>query len=238
WPTSSRELHYAFSYPTRRSSDLLGTASGALLAIPALAGAAGAAIATLVVGMQGFGTALKAESAADFEKAIADMTPAARGAARAFRGLKPAFTEIRKATQENLFKGLSTQIKGMGRNLLPALKSGMGALASGLNNQLKAVFQKINTQAFSKDLEGSFKNFGKAAENAAPAMANLVDIFGQLMRVGSELLPGMGKSLSDMTGGWLKSIKAQRKSGELLDKMKKGFEAIKSFGRSIKNTFK
>src|SRR5690606_9109109 len=105
----------------------LAQASGALALIPAMAAGAAAGIATLVVGFQGVGKALSADTTAEFEKALERLTPNAQKAVKAFRALRPEFQLIRRTVQQNLFAGLDQQIAKLSSSgLLQALRVEIG----------------------------------------------------------------------------------------------------------------
>src|SRR5690606_20771565 len=108
--------------------------------------------ATLVVGFQGVGKALGADTTEEFEKALERLTPNAQKAVKAFRALRPEFQLIRRTVQQNLFAGLDQQIAKLSSSgLLQALRVGMNGLAQQFNGMMRDAFSVFTSSSRSEE---------------------------------------------------------------------------------------
>lgn len=219
-------------------STQLATASGFLLAMPALLSAAAAGFTVLKVGLGPVLSALFAKTQEEVDKAYEKMSDRTKKFAANLRSLLPAFRTIRDAIQDNLLGGLSKSVLQLEKTLIPALRRGFGALATGMNAQLRAVLDSFNSPVNTSRIEKSLRRMGDAAKLAAPAMGNLVDIWILMTEVGSQMLPDLARGFSEVTKSWKNSLEDQARSGELLDKMRRGWDALKAIGRTTRDIFK
>lgn len=202
------------------------TAVGAIGLIPAAGGAAAAAIGTLVVGFQNFGDAVT-EDGEKAAEALAKLAPAAREAAQAVNGLKPAWEGLRLDVQQQLFQGLGERIQQLGTTYMPVLQDAMSRVADGLNygaTRMALFFEQASTV---ESVRTMFSNLENTVENlTAQTMAPLASIFTDLGVVGSKVLEELTRGAGDAMAGFAAFISEARQTGELEAWIQGGVDAL------------
>lgn len=188
--------------------------SGILLALPAVAGVAGAAIGSLVIAFQGFGDAIGAGLSGDtdkFKESLKGLSPAARSVVKDIVGFKDQFTGLRKAVQQSLFAPLVGEIKPLLKEILPVLKTGLSGVA-GAFGQFFAGFAEL---LHANDILVVFKNlFASTARIISNLSGPLLNLFGTLFGVMEHGLPFVEKIFAGLGAGiqsfadWLSKIMA------------------------------
>lgn len=210
-------------------------AGGLLALLPALAAGAAAGIATLVVGLKGFFSALGASGdPVAFEEALKKLTPAAQEAARALATFKEPLGEIRKAVQEELFKGMKQPLLDL-KKLLPPIKTGLTGVAGGIRDMAKDWIKMATSQQSIKDTGTILGNIKKGFAAARPAAAN----FGQALRditvVGSSFFTQFGTALSNVTKKFADWAAKARETGQMQQWIDRAIEKTKQFFRVLGN---
>ncbi|AFM10396.1 hypothetical protein PIS_007 [Saccharomonospora phage PIS 136] len=216
----------------------LGQAAGSVTLLPAALGSMTASVGALVVGFQGMGEALGAVMDEDPEKlaeALEDLTPAARSAVRAFQSLRPQLEEIRKATQESLFKGLDDEIRRLNSTLLPTLEKGLSKVAEGLNKQLDALFDALSDRGNLTQFDAVFENTAIAAEMLAPAVRDATRALATLAGVGSGFMPRLAEATAEAAENFANFVQRANETGELAGFMKRSIDAMSQLGRVVRN---
>jgi phage-related protein len=206
---------------------------GALALLPALTAAAAFGVGALVVGMKGFFSALgQSGDAVAFEEALKDLAPSAQESARALAEFKEPLSDIRKATQQSLFKGMAEPLRDL-KGLLPPVKAGLVGSAAGIRDMVKSWIKMATSQKSVKDLGSIGGNVTKMFQAMRPAAAN----FGQALRdvtvVGSTFLPKLGTALSNVTGKFAAWATKTRDSGRLEEIIQNMVDKTKQLGRVI-----
>ncbi len=219
----------------------LAPLTGLLVALPAVAGAAGVALGTVKLGLSGVGAALKAGLAGDtekFNKALEGMAPAARAAVREIVALKPAFDKVKQSVQEELFTGISEQVKALGSVYLPVLQSGLPKVAASLS-----VFAE-NFSAAAKSgplLDGVRAIIDSTARGLAHANDNvggLTRAFGSLLSVGAPLVERLGSGFATVSGYFADFIQRAAQSGELNAFLQGALDTLRTLGGLVLNVGK
>lgn len=217
---------------------VVGGLSGTLGLLPGIALAGAAAIGTLVIGMQGFGEAMKnLDDAAAFEEAIADLAPSAQGAARAIKGLKPAFDDLQLGVQEQLFSGMGDVITRVGRTYLPVLQEGMTGTAAAMNKMGKEWASFATQQQTVADTGTMFNHINTALERAADAVKPFLEALRDIGTVGSQFLPGIADGAANAATRFRDFIAAARESGQLADWIREGINTLRQLGALVSNVF-
>jgi hypothetical protein len=206
---------------------------GLLATLPALAAAAAFGIGALVVGLHGFGSALSASGdPAKFEEALKKLTPAAQESARALAEFRQPLSDIRKAVQEALFKGMADSFLDL-KGLLPPIKAGLVGSAAGIREMTKAWIAMATSQRSIEDTGTIGRNVSKMFDQMRPAAAN----FGQAMRditvVGSTFLPRLGTAVSEITGKFAAWAEKARETGRLDQIIQNAIDKVKQLGRIV-----
>ncbi|MFI7527476.1 hypothetical protein [Nocardia salmonicida] len=135
-------------------------------------------------------------------QAMAKLSPNAQSFVLATRALGPAWTDLRKSVQDNMFAGMDESITSLANAAMPALKEGMGTVATSLNGltrgfmdfwsqsqnlgAVKEIFAGVGTfiDAIGPGLQQmttGFLSFGQAvAQQAAPLGAAFGNVLGSI----------------------------------------------------------
>lgn len=173
-------------------SGSLAQLTGVVALLPAVFAGAGATLATLVIGMQGFGTALKdIGDPAKFAQDLKDLAPNAQLAAKAIAELQKPWEKLQKTVQQHLFAGVNDDIKQTARVFLPVLAKGLTAIADGLNLIEHDAAVAIQSLTKSGVVATIFSNIGLSLKLMAPALADMLTVFTDVAAIGSQFLPAL-----------------------------------------------
>lgn len=231
----------------------LSALSGALVAfVGAVAQAGGASLAFVGI----LGSLVQAKIVAkmafkDFtkavggdEKALAALSPAARNAVGAAKGLTKEWGKVKTAVQQQVFKGLDTTISRLGKVTVPVLRKGFAGTGVVLNGIFKNLGRFVTSTGFVKRfgavLQGNntiLKNLGRAA---VPILSGILALFRALQPAANRLariIAGGSKSFA----GW--ATAAGRAQG-IDNFMKRAFKSarfllgiFKNLGAILHNVF-
>lgn len=150
----------------------IGPAVTALAAaIPAAASVATASIATLVLGFQGLGDAVKNfDDEEKFQEALKNLSPAAARFAKELRALVPIFTSIKNAASEGLFKGFEGQITSLTKTLQGPLRVGLNSVGRELQGMTKEIFDLLRSSAGVSTLNQIFSTTARIIDQATPSI--------------------------------------------------------------------
>ncbi|MFR9807061.1 hypothetical protein ACL02T_32910 [Pseudonocardia sp. RS010] len=171
-------------------ASVAATASGALLLLPAAAGAGALAIGTLKVGLEGFADAL-GDNPKKAAEALAKMAPAAQESVGAIKALEPAWKALKLDVQQQMFEGLSSHISTLGKTYIPILQGAMRGLAADMNYAAQTTALVFANEAKATQMSTALgqvrQAFGSIMDTVAPLAEGLSNIFA----VGASFLPGL-----------------------------------------------
>lgn len=220
----------------------VGQLSGAMLLLPAAAGAAGLAIGSLKIGMSGFADALKEiGDPTKFAEAIKQLSPAAQQAATAIQGLMPQITQLKMTTQDALFTGMGEQFSKLGSTYLPIFQDIMSRMASSAGTAFQAVSKQLQTPEMQADIKTFGANASQAFSNLLQAAQPLVKAFTDIATVGSSFLPQLATTVADLAKRFGDFIGEARESGKLAEWIQNGITALtqlKDIAVNVWNIFK
>lgn len=219
---------------------LIGAIGGAVVVVgglfatlPALIAGASLGIGALVVGMHGFFAALKdSGDAKKFEADLKKLTPSAQAAARALATFKQPLADIRKAVQEQLFKGMDKPLLSL-KALLPPIKSGLVGAAGGIRDMGKEWIKMATSQKSVADLGIITKNNTLAFKNGKFALADFAAALKEIAVVGSDFLPGFGTGVSNLAQKFKDWAASARDTGKMHDWIQNALDKIRQLGRII-----
>lgn len=205
--------------------------SQSLLIVPAGLAAIGTAAGTAKVALMGVGDAMDAlGSYADdpekYAEALEKLAPAAQGFMEALRAVMPMFKELQTTVQENFFDGFGDTVKDLTRTYFPELKESMGQIATEFNGWVKAFATELMTPDMQANIGVFFDNLIEAMHNLTPAMPALAQALGDLIAVGSDFLPDIGRGLADAAGEFADWMREAKDSGELKEWIQNGLDAL------------
>lgn len=144
----------------------------------------------------------------EFAEAMANLSPSAREFVESILSLKGAWTELRLATQEALFKDLGPAIVGLADNYFPILKEGL----VGFNTEFNTFFHNVIDRLNSPEIQGVWSSF---YENARLGLGPLLEgfnklgeVFAKLSEIGSQSFPRIGEAIDGWAAGILAMIDA------------------------------
>ncbi|MDL5159399.1 hypothetical protein [Actinomycetospora termitidis] len=216
----------------------IGQLSGLAGLLPGVLGAAGLGVATLKIGLQGFGDVMSAVASGDlnaFNKAIAEMGPQAQETAKALWTWSPALQAIKKDTQEALVGGLGPALKDIGANYLPLVHDALQRTARAFNGVAKSTLDWLNQRGQIDTVRGILGNLALALEKAAPGAKNLASAFLTLFRVSSEQMPSLAEGFVGLTKRFDEFIQKAAADGSLKKWMDLGRAAAADLGVSLGN---
>lgn len=214
----------------------IGQLAGLLPLIPAALGGLAGIAGAVVLGLHGMGDAFKnMGDPKKFAEAIAKLTPSARGFAVAAKDIKDAFKGIQMDVQERLFKGLGDELRSWKDNLLPALASGFGDIATGLNGVANNVIAAFGNSKVTAAIKSLFGNTGSALTTAGPGFASILTGFTTMSAAASKFFDRFAVAFTN--GGakfeaWVDKIVA---NGQLDKWVNQGVDAFKNIAGIVGN---
>lgn len=183
---------------------------GILAALPAVILGGAAAIGALKLATAGVGDAFKAGITGDtkaFEKAIKDLSPAAKAAAKEVKALAPEFKALRNSVQDAFFKQFEGQITGVAKALGGPLKEGLSGIAEEFGKAAGAAGTFLQSSEALGRIQGILGGTETALTGLAPAVQDVLQGFLAIGDVvsqafGSQLASGI-ESLGAKLGGFL-----------------------------------
>lgn len=232
-------------------------AAGAANLLPAALTAGAVAAGTLVVGLSGVGDSLKAtakDSEAAAVQVIKDtegMSTSAAQAAYAYRQLADSGQEVVDAirgqglawdrlkldVQQKLLSGVGTQITELADNYLPVLNSTLSDTADSFNGAFAMSSNFLNMPSTIDDIDYALGNVTTGLDNASGAAKPLLQVFVDLTSVGSEEMPELGQSITNVSERFRDFIAEARASGDLKIWIQDGIDTIQQLGRIGGNVF-
>jgi hypothetical protein len=216
----------------------VGTASGAILLLPAAAVAVAAPLATFKLGLVGVDDAFKAlnDGKMDkFEEALAKMAPSAAATFREVAQLKPAFDDLRTSIQQEMFEGLARFVQPLGAAYFPMLRTELGLFAQIMNGATTEVAQFLLKGSTVGDIATILRNVRAAFGEVEQAAAPIVGIFVDIGVVGSTFIPGLTAGFTDLaikTADW---VARARETGVLHDIMSAALSVLGQLGQIVLN---
>jgi phage-related protein len=208
-----------------------GQAAGALGLLPAAAMAAKFGMVALQTATAGFGEAMAAmDDPAAFAAAIAELSPAAQDAAKAVRGLKPAWDAMADGVQERLFAGLADDIGALGQTYMPMLGASFGAIADSANTAAQRIGTMLQTGERQTQVNGMFTDFATIWDNIITAATPLVSVLLDVGSVGAKVLADVSGGAVFATAGFRNFITQAKESGQLEAWMRGGLDALRQIG--------
>ena len=202
----------------------IAPAVGVAAALPAVLLSAAAAGATLKVGMTGMGDAMKAVAegdAAALEKAMAKLAPSAQAVVREVQALKPVWDALRLDVQQRLFEGLNSTINLLGNTYLPVLRTGMGQVATSLNEMAKLSAEALLEPSTVASLGTVFANTSVMIDNMGGALGNVIAGIINMAGAGSVWLDRWTQGADTASISflkWTQSAEGQQKVNEWIER--------------------
>lgn len=213
--------------------------SGVLALLPGLMGGAALLGATVFAGFRGMGGALKAavDPAKDLDAAVAGLAPSAQQAARSVRRITPAWQEVAKSVQGEMFTGVGKALETVSAKQLPTVRRGMEQLGKSANNVAMSLLGFGAHERTTKALREGFAATAKITDHFAAALQPVLLGLQDMGVVGLKALADMGPAWDDMAhkfSNWAGSAEGQDTVRRWIDDSIRGF---KDLGAGIGNVY-
>lgn len=201
--------------------------SGLVGLLPGALGIFAATTITAKLGLLGFKDALKNFGDLEkFEESLKNMAPSAAGFLRELRNFKPAFDDIQKSIQQELFRDLARQIRPLAENYLPVLRDGAGQVAGALN---RVIVELAQVALQGRNIQSVKEIFGLTAQfidNARVALAPFISALLDLAVVGGQVLVDLSGGFKEVGENFASLVGKARDSGELKAWIEGGVQAL------------
>lgn len=185
---------------------------------------------------------------ASYQVALDKLAPSAREAVVAFNALTgpdhSPFENLHLDVQQRLFAGLSDEIKNIGNVDLPVLRTGMDGMADAINTAAHNIGDFLTAPASVSDWQEIFTNIDTAAQDLAPSVSSILQIFTDLVTVGSEFLPQLATDFTKGAQSVADFVHNARETGQLhqwiqdgIDTFSKLWGIVKDLASLIKDIF-
>ncbi|MFD3848197.1 hypothetical protein ACFWVB_20190 [Streptomyces microflavus] len=157
----------------------LAPAAGIIAALPAAIAVVQVALGTMRLALLGVGEALSAAvsgSAAEFEKSLQGLAPAAQKAVTAVRAFQPELKALQQAVQQSFFRQFSGDVTGALKNLLP-LGAGLNKVAAEFGKAASEGLKFAATSQASGPLKAIIDGTAQAASGLQKAVVPLAKGF-------------------------------------------------------------
>lgn len=213
-------------------------ATGVLATLPAIGASAALTLGTVVIAATGLGDAFKALASGDAKKfgdAMRKLTPAARQLVYQIALLKPLFSDVRRAAQENLLKGVGGDLAAVARRYLPVLKNAVSATAVNINTSLRSAFDVLRRPAFLTDFSRSLAQVSTASAPFSKILVPTLRIANNLFAAGAPYVRRFADYLLSAVTSFDAFVDSSRRSGALAQFLADAVRLSTQWGRILRN---
>ena len=220
----------------------LGGAAGATA--PIMAGL-GATMAAVGIGSMGMGKAVKASAEAFTEmedtgtvseatlkkvdKAMRQLTPAARAVAEEVAKMLPQFRGIQSVVASHLFRGMAEEMRGLSQETIPDIGVALSAAADTANRFGKQMIDVVKGIDFS----GTFKAVQPALESLGRAAANVARTIEPFLKAAAPAARELASFIEDASESFLGMVRAGAQSGAITKFLMEGVSSLKDWARLV-----
>ncbi|WP_458317106.1 aggregation-promoting factor C-terminal-like domain-containing protein [Mycolicibacterium brisbanense] len=167
--------------------------------------------------------------------AMANLSPNAQAFIKTLAGMQDEFNDLQNTVQDNLFAGMSTNIKSLVDADLPILKKGLGGIATAWNGTLTQLMKSLGTDSSKGLLERILGDTAKAQENFTAAIEPLVHGIETLTAAGADALPRLADDLKSVADRFNGFITAAAQDGRLDKWINDGITGFEHIGNTLLN---
>lgn len=175
-------------------------------------------------------------AADEYEKALGKLSPHARDFVERLVAMKPAFGDLRREIQDNMFEKLGESVQNLGNNWLPTLRTGLGGIATEINKGLRRAIADLDTDASRSKLATIFSNTKASIGPVLDGINDIIQGFLSLSAVGSEFLPGLSNGFGDLAERfrtWAESPEGKQQFRDFLRESLDTFRQILDIGKEL-----
>lgn len=137
-----------------------------------------------------------------YAAAMAKLSPEARKFVEVIKELTPAWDDMQKHVQNELFAGISDQVRDLAGVYIPLLKTGLGDIAGELNSMAGYALDQLLDPAAVDAVNTILGNTSALLDGAETSLGDFVTGFLNLAAIGSDYLPGIGTWLADIAASF------------------------------------
>jgi phage-related protein len=191
---------------------LLDLVAGAAMALPGALGALVAVAATVKLAFNGMSTAIqdgwKDANSDQFKKDMKGLTGQAQDFVTSIIGLKPALADMQRTVQNLFFSGLDTKISALSGLFSGPLKTGLDAVATGVNTVAKHFLDWLANPDVGpgNTLQQFLKNVGDIVTSLSPGVTRFADAILKLANDASpffDTVAGVFDQISTDLDNWV-----------------------------------
>ncbi|MFI1580008.1 transglycosylase SLT domain-containing protein [Embleya sp. NPDC020630] len=165
--------------------------------------------------------------------AMAKLTPSAREFVLAVKELGPAWGEVRKATQENLFTGLAASWREMSTQIIPDVRDGLAGAATQLGAMARGWMAAITEMSRLGTLRAMFDGTNVALANLAKWPAEATRGFIQLSVAATPAFERMTAAAGAASTRLSKRMDEAFANGAMERGIESGIKVLHSFGEVL-----
>lgn len=168
-------------------------------------------------------------------QAMGQLSPNAREFVDTLVGLKGQFSDLRETVQDNLFAGMSQNIKDLVSADLPTLKTGLSGIATAWNGTLTELMKSLGSDESKGLLDRILGDTATAQQKFTTAIDPLVHGIGVLTAAGADALPRLADDLKSVADRFNAFISGADKDGRLDKWINDGITGFEHIGNTLLN---
>lgn len=219
--------------------------AGAGLVVPGVIGGVVAAFGTAKLGVSGVADAFTAlqdasdgteQSLQKADDALKSLAPSARDAVQAASDVTKELREaLQQPVQQNLFTGVSADLRSLVAADLPILQKGLGGISTALNQNLRQVLTSLGSSTSTGLLDRILGNTADAQSRFTNAINPIVTAIGTLTAAGTDALPRLADGLTGVSTRFENFITEADQDGSLDRWINEGLDGFGHLGETVLN---
>jgi len=170
-----------------------------------------------------------------FAAAMAKLSPEAQAFVRYIISIQDELKALKFAAGRELFPQLIVALDNLVKNLFPKLIPLLEGTGRSLGKVAIQLSKTITTADNLGNIERIWKTNDKVIENLGGTLANLLDIFLDLLDAARPLTEEFSAWLKTLSGGWRDTLQLNKETGALADVMSYSGEVARQLGRIFGN---
>lgn len=211
---------------------IAASAAQSLWLLPGALGAVGVAFGTVKLATAGLDDAFSNIGDPEkFAESLRNLAPSAQQFMLSIQGMMPAFDQLKTATQGAFFDGFGEQANRLVNQYLPTIQQATTDVASSFNQMFSGVADQLMTPQTQQAIQEFLNNVSSAFQQLAPAAAPLTRALGDIMAVGSGVLPQLAQAATNAAQSFAAFISEARASGDLQRWLSEGLDTMRELGQ-------
>lgn len=207
---------------------------------PALTGSAFAGLGSMMALEQGliftkFAFSGLSSAVNGNKKAMAALSPEARGLATQLKAIKPQLDSVKEAIQKSLFPALEQSLSRLGKTYFPLLRTAASQTGTALAGIAKQATGLLNSGPFRADFATITKANASNLSNLGTAFLHLLDALRSLLVASAPVTAMFTRWFAGFTGHIDTLVQAGRATGQLGEWFRKAGAQAAEWGKIIGN---